>query len=165
MGGKQERLKMKNILPFIVGGVGILIMLLFGGRISSAESEGKNEGIDIIAYAEELEEKIKKLCESCDGVSHVTVLLTLEGGFEYEYAQNVEIDKNAYGEERREEYLVVGQGSGAHCVVLRQKIPEIAGVGIVCRGGHDDTIKGELITLISSALHIGANKIYITGAG
>ncbi len=165
MDTKQGRLNIKKLLPFIVGGIGILMILLFGGGISSAESEGKSDSIDILAYAQELEGKIKKLCESCDGVSHVTVLLTLEGGFEYEYAQNVEIDKNAYGEERREEYLVVGQGSGAHCVVLRQKIPEIAGVGIVCRGGNDDAIRGELITLISSALHIGANKIYITGAG
>lgn len=165
MEANQSRFNIKKLLPFIVGGIGILMIVIFGGGASSSDKEGQNDGIDIIAYAEQLEEKIKKLCESCDGVSHVSVLLTLEGGFEYEYAQNVEIDKNAYGEERREEYLVVGQGSGAHCVVLRQKIPEIAGVGIVCRGGNDDATRIELITLISSALDIGANKIYITGAG
>ena len=165
MNTKKGSFKIKNLLPFIVGIVGVFIILFSGGVLSSSEKERSVENTDIIAYAEELEAKIKNLCESCDGVSHVTVLLTLEGGFEYEYAQNVEIDRNAYGEERREEYLVVGQGSSAHCVVLRQKIPEIAGVGIVCRGGDDDKIRGELITLISSALHIGANKIYITGAG
>lgn len=162
---EKKQLKLKNLIPLVIGVVGIVIVLIAGGNSTESEqatAEGMQD--DITAYTAGLEEKIKKLCEACEGVSHVSVAITLEGGFEYEYAKNTEYGKNSYGDERKEEYLVIGQGSGEKCVVLRQKLPGIAGVGVVCRGGDDDVVREQLTMLISSVLNIGANKIYITSA-
>ena len=155
----------KKYLPLLLGIVGIAIVLLAGSAEKSSSTELTSSGEDDLAlYTEMLEEKIKKLCEACDGVSHVTVAVMLEGGFEYEYAKNTEYGKNSYGDERREEYLVIGQGSGERCVLLRRRLPEISGVGIVCRGGESDIVRERLAELVSSTLNIGSNKIYITSA-
>ena len=155
----------KKYLPLLLGIVGIAIVLLAGSAEKSSSPELTASGEDDLAlYTEMLEEKIKKLCEACDGVSHVTVAVMLEGGFEYEYAKNAEYGKNSYGDERREEYLVIGQGSGERCVLLRRRLPEISGVGIVCRGGESDIVRERLAELVSSTLNIGSNKIYITSA-
>ena len=60
--------------------------------------------------------------------------------------------------------LVLGQGSNQKCVLLREKLPVISGVGIVCRGAENESVKSELVLLVASALNIGTNKIYITEA-
>ena len=155
----------KKYFPLIIGIVGIAVVLFAGSidKRASPTSE-KVDGEDLSAYTEMLEEKIRRLCEACDGVDSVTVAVMLSGGYEYEYAQNTEYGKNSYGDERREEYLVIGQGSGEQCVLLRRRLPEIAGVGIVCRGGDSDVVRERLISLVSSALNIGTNKVYITSA-
>ena len=161
----NNKFDIKKYLPIIIGVVGIIIVLFAGTSRKKAETElASTDDGDFLAYTEMLESKIKRLCEACDGVSSVTVAVTLDGGFEYEYAKNTEYGKNSYGDERREEYLVIGQGSGERCVIIRRRLPEISGVGIVCRGGESDIIRERLVGLISSTLNIGSNKIYITSA-
>jgi stage III sporulation protein AG len=161
----NNKFDIKKYLPIIIGVVGIIIVLFAGTSGKKAETElASTDDGDLLAYTEMLESKIKRLCEACDGVSSVTVAVTLDGGFEYEYAKNTEYGKNSYGDERREEYLVIGQGSGERCVIIRRRLPEISGVGIVCRGGESDIIRERLVGLISSTLNIGSNKIYITSA-
>lgn len=161
----NSKFDIKKYFPIIIGAIGIIIVLFAGmsEKESKAVQATTDDG-DLIAYTEMLESKIKRLCEACDGVSLVTVAVMLDGGFEYEYAKNTEYGKNSYGDERREEYLVIGQGSGERCVIIRRRLPEISGVGIVCRGGESDIIRERLVGLISSTLNIGANKIYITSA-
>ena len=44
---------------------------------------------------------------------------------------------------------------------MAKKMPKIGGVGIVYRGTANE---GELLELVSSALGIGKNKIFIVGA-
>ncbi len=162
---EKKSFEFKKILPILLGVLGVIILLLAGSDNTrdDVKSTGENQG-DIDSYTQTLEEKVRNLCEAVGGVSHVSVAITLEGGFEYEYAKNYEYGKNSYGDERREEYLVIGSGSNEKCVILRQKLPGIAGVGIVCRGVRDDITRQELLMLVSSTLNIGVNKIYITSA-
>ncbi len=165
----NTKFNVKKLLPILVGGIGIIIVLLAGGASKSGGSgepklASSEQSRELEAYVSALEEKIKELCEACNGVSKVSVMLTLDGGFEYVYATNTEYSDNSYGNSRTEEYFVIGQGSNQQCVLLRQKLPVIAGVGIVCKGASDDVVKHELTLLISSTLNIGVNKIYITSA-
>lgn len=155
----------KKYFPLIIGVIGIVVVL-FAGTTDKASnnSTARKDEEELLAYTEMLEEKIRRLCEACDGVDSVTVAVMLDGGFEYEYAKNTEYGRNSYGDERREEYLVIGQGSGEQCVLLRRRLPEISGVGIVCNGGDNDVTRERLISLVAAALNIGVNKIYITSA-
>ena len=164
----EKKFNLKNILPIAIGILGIFILVFSGISGNSVKKDGNENQTflqeDIETYTENLEKKIKSLCESCSGVSNVSVAITLEGGFEYEYAKNEEYGDNSYGNNRSEEILVIGQGSNQQCVLLRKKFPVVSGVGIVCSGAENEYIKTELIMLVSSTLNVGINKIYITAA-
>ena len=47
---------------------------------------------------------------------------------------------------------------------VKEKMPVIGGIGIVCKGGGDPTVQKKLLDLISAAFGISSNKIYIAEA-
>ena len=107
---------------------------------------------DIDAYIAALESKIAGLCDSVDGVSRVSVAVSLESGYQRVYARD------------DESYILVGSGASQGAVYLTEKPPAIGGIGIVCAGGGDPIIRARLIGLLSAAYGIGANKIFIAEA-
>lgn len=156
-GGKSGKL----LLLILGGAVGILLLLFGGssekaaeGTVSQTYRLGKDE---IIIYQNHLEKEIKGLCESVKGVDDVTVVVTLSGSFESVYATE--------WKESGEEYVIVGSGSSAEALYLTRYAPEIAGIGIVCRGGSTPSVRNELIPLLAATYHVSSHRIYITEAG
>lgn len=133
---------------FLVG----LGLLFYGGfGTQNAKESETAEGLDAEAYRRTLTEEITGLCRQVEGVGRATVMVSLCGGYEYVYARDADGD-----------CLSVGSGSGKQAVVESVLPPVISGVGIVCEGGDSVAVKRELTALLSAALGIGANKIYIT---
>ncbi len=151
-------------LALVAGGAMVgMLLLLFGGNMGSSkkteDSEAPSEVTpqeELEAYQSYLEDRVKTLCESVEGVEKVTVAVTLNGNFEEIYAKEW-IDGN-------EEYVIVGSGSNASALYLSRTAPEIAGIGVVCRGGGNTDIRQELLSLLSAAFRVPANRIYITEA-
>ena len=131
-------------------GVGLLLL---GGSAEEKREDTDFKDASIEEYASELEKKIEELCIQVEGVSKVTVAVSLQGGFEYVYAT----DSSG-------KIVTVGSGSSASGVILKRKAPEIAGIGIVCVGGGDPNIKNRLVSLISAAYGVGSNRIFVTEA-
>ena len=130
-------------------GVGLLLL---GGKGES----GKNDEFDSVSleeYEKELEKKITELCSRVDGVTNVTVAVSLSGGFEYVYATD------SSGKP-----VTVGSGGSASGIIIKKKVPEIAGIGIVCRGGGNEAVRNRLVSLVSAACGIGANRVFVTEA-
>lgn len=134
-------------LGFLAG----LLLLLYGnfGGLGK-EKNTVQETPEAEAYRTRLEEEIRALCARADGVGNVTVLVSLEGGYEYVYA----CDESG-------KCVTVGSGSSKEAVVEQVLPPRIGGIGIVCDGGEDAELCQRLTLLLSAALGIGANKIYI----
>ncbi len=129
-----------------------LALLFYSGVGSSGEEVGEAERTpEAEAYRKELTEEIVQLCRQVKGVGKTTVLVSLSGGYEYVYARDDDGD-----------CLSVGSGSGKQAVVENILPPRISGIGIVCDGGGNAAVREELTALLSAALGIGANKIYIT---
>ena len=158
-GNTEPQAKLKLIL--LIGGalVGILL-LLFGGSTDNPSNELPQQSYSLTpqeeldAYQIYLEGRVRNLCQSVDGVDHVTVAVTLSGGFEEIYATEW-IDGN-------EEYVIIGSGSNASALYLSRNAPEIAGIGMVCQGGGNPDVRCELLSLLSAAFRVPANRIYIT---
>ena len=141
--------------------IGILL-IVFGGQIGKSEKKeasadtpsamGAQEELE--AYQTYTEARVKSLCESVKGVENVTVAVTLGGGFEEIYAKEISDEK--------ESYVILGSGSNASALHLSRKAPEITGIGVVCRGGGNDNVRQELLSLLSAAFKVPANRIYIT---
>lgn len=158
----QPNGKLRWIL--LAGGalLGILLLLFGGNTEKSNQKQSDDAALDVTPqqelenYQSYIETRVKALCESVEGVENVTVAVTLNGNFEEIYAKEF-IDGN-------EEYVIVGSGSNASALYLSRNAPEIAGIGVVCRGGGNTDIRRELLSLLSAAFRVPANRIYITEA-
>ena len=139
--------------------LGVLLIVFGSGKSEKAnvatESDASADEA-LLIYQSQLEERIKRLCESVEGVENVTVVVTLEGGFQSVYATEYQ--------NGNESYVIVGSGSSAKPLFLSREAPQISGVGIVCRGGGNASVRHELTILISAAFQVSSNRIYVTEA-
>ena len=133
---------MKGKWTLLLLGVAGLALLLFGG--ASAECD---RTVDSESYRLTLTEEVRELCREVQGVGEVSVLLTLEEGEGYEYAQN---DSGGY---------VTSGGKG---LLLSTRPPRVAGVAVVCTGGGDAAVQEQVRELLAAALGIGAHKVKVS---
>ena len=49
-------------------------------------------------------------------------------------------------------------------MLITRTYPSVSGIGIVCEGGGDASVRSQLLSLLSAAYGIGSNKIYIAEA-
>ena len=155
-----------KMLPVIICAVAGILLLIYGGNIgkSSAEENNTKVSAEISAfdekqYEELLVKKIEDVCSKVKGAGQVSVAVTLDGSYRAIYAQN-----SSDGSSIKREYLLVGSGSSEAALLIGYSPPEILGVGIVCAGGGNDTVRREIISLVSALLDVPTNKIYVTGA-
>lgn len=156
-----------KIIIIIIGAVIGVLLLVFGGytqgnddRDEDTKDQEKFSTLDADEYARELEERIAILCEQMSGVDKVSVTVTLSGGYNAVYAQNSQSGGSGY----KNEFVLTGSGSSESALLIGYSVPQISGVGIVCRGGGSLQTRGEIIALVSSAFGVSTNKIYVTEA-
>ncbi|MBQ2734812.1 MAG: hypothetical protein IJF33_03175 [Clostridia bacterium] len=159
--GEEKSGKLRFWLIVLGAAVGVALILWGGAQeqgetVEEAEPYSPNED-ELVLYQGYLEERVKAICESVEGVSNVTAIVTLSGGFSSVYATQYP-DGN-------EEYVIIGSGSNATALFLSRSAPEIAGIGIVCRGGSSSAIQKELTALIAASFHLPSNRIYVTEGG
>lgn len=160
-----KSMKKSGKLAVALAGIILGIILLFFGNRAGKDTldPTPNTPHEIStpsaeAYRAELESRAKTLCAQVAGVGDVDVLITLSGGYEYVYATDT---RTAAGGVTAS-YVTVGSGSGESPIFITEKPPAIVGVGVVCTGGGDPAVRQEITALLSAALGIGSNKIYVT---
>ena len=141
------------------------LLLLFGNRggkdTTPAMPDGPTEEAarSVEEYRAELESRMEVICSRVAGVGQVEVVVTLDGGFSYVYAT----DKKTTSGGETVSYVTVGSGDKESLVYLTERPPAIVGIGVVCTGGMDATVRREVTALLSAAFGVGSNKIYVTG--
>ena len=157
----------KNRIVIIAGiAIGVLLILyspdISGGKEADKSAE-KDDYYRVSYYTQNLEERIKKLCLSVEGISKADVLLTLESGSEYVYASNTEEEVNPDSSlSHSSDYLIVDSGDGTEPVMVNEIYPKIRGVAIVCTGGDNAEVKEKVTALLSAALGISSNRIKVS---
>lgn len=107
----------------VIGALCGVLLLVFGSGLGSrsdrnaAPADTVDAEEELAAYRTSLAADIRALCESVEGVSDVTVALTLSGGFRDVYATEAARDGG-------EQYVIVG--SGRECLGS-PAVPERAG--------------------------------------
>lgn len=154
--------KIKNIKGIGLIAIGIMagIALIILGNINSKEPEIKpvDESITNFSetYTEKLELKLRDLIESINGVSNVKVMVTLDSGNEYIYAQN--------NSENKREYVIINEADKSETLTLVKEInPKLRGVAVVCQGGNNPVIQSQIINLLSTVFNLPSNRVYVTG--
>lgn len=155
----------------IAGAVGIALILL-----SSLPSQPKKEAESAVfseeVYCKELEADIENLVKEITGSRKVSVVVTLEGGIRYSYADSKEqtrvedIGKDSESSDTRikEGYITVKNADGGEeALLVTARLPEIRGVAIVCDGGDNALINQKILNAVTAALNITSKRVYICG--
>ena len=162
---KNQSKWQKFIFIFLAGSFGILFIVIGNtfNEKQEASVEIENEVVlpnDADAYASMLEERVKGICSQISGIGSVDVFVSLKGGYRTVYA----IDSQSTSSGYKNEVVMSGSGSDKRAVVTSYENPEIGGVGIVCSGVCDDALRSKIISLVSAALDIGTNKIFVVSS-
>lgn len=166
-----EKLKNPRVL-IIIGVIGIALVFLSSFIDQKPEGKVSSEEFTAEEYKEKLEKDITKLVKSISGSRKVTVVITLESGINYQYADNLEETgetKNdnlntAEKSEIKQNYITVKNADGSEAAILISKqMPEIRGVAIVCEGGDNAALNEKIQNAVMSALNITSKRVYIAG--
>lgn len=171
---------MKNengFLKKIYSGYGIIILIIISAALlilGTFWGNGKNQSTVnqadtsddtafISTYTELLEKKIADLCRSVSGISKAAVLVTLDSGSEYVYAQNTDSHEMNNAKDISRDYLIIKSGGDEKTVLVKEVFPKIRGIAVVCTNGDDSIVQKKIIDLLSAALGVASNRICVTG--
>jgi stage III sporulation protein AG len=164
--------------PKLLIAVGIfgIALLLFSSLLGGDKSDSVKSEINSIAEAEEyrktLEADVLKIVKSISGDKKATVVITLENGIKYSYADSFNSQSsNSSGTNTKNEsnsssktYLTVrGDDGGENPLIITEIMPEVRGVAIVCEGGDDAALAEKISKAVMSALNITSKRVYIVG--
>ena len=164
--------KPKTVL--IIGLVGIGLIVL-SSLFSSGESKKENMKTGEMTaeeYKTILEEDIKETVTDITGSKNVSVVITLESGIKYSYAdireetltEKKENEKESTDNETKSGYITVKTAEGGEqALLVTTQMPKVRGVAIVCDGGDNERIAEKIQNAVMSALKISSKKVYICG--
>ena len=127
-------LKRKWLLVLLAAlGIGLVLL---GGSMNGTKTATATQSKDEYeaAYREQLEQSITAMCKKINGAGSVTVMITLSDGNSYTY-------------------------SGGKLVAHR--LPTVLGVAVICDGGDNERVRGEITQMIAALLDIGTHRIYV----
>ena len=160
-----------------LGVIGIALILL-----SDILPEGKKSGepvqaeqTDFYAVADALEERLTGIISGIEGVGKAKVLVTLESGVRYVYAQETKTSSDCSsdggaGQEQKtrssgsaeEKYIFVEDENGRRRALLITTVePVVKGVVIICEGADNAKVKLRVMNAVTVVLGISSARVSI----
>ncbi|MGN1202650.1 MAG: hypothetical protein ACI4RF_05090, partial [Eubacterium sp.] len=150
----------------IIVAIGLIgIVLIFASNLIESEDKNKNtdnESISYEEYTEQLESKLKNLISSIEGVGECQVMITLENTTESVYATDVEIKNDDSSVNQKDEYVIYDSENGEAPVLIKEYLPKVQGVTVVCTGGDNTAVKEKIIQSVTSLFNIPTNRVSVS---
>lgn len=152
-----------------VGLIGIALVFLSSFFGNDTEKSDVNENTySPESYCAELEERVGRLVEHITGDKNTTVVITVDSGKAYKYADVTEYassnSDSQTSESANKSYITVRTADGGEqALVISETMPKVRGVAIVCKGGNDETISKSIENAVTAALDITSKRVYIAG--
>ena len=164
--------KPKTVVIIGLVGIGLIVLSsLFSSGNSKKENVMTGE-MTAEEYKTILEEDIKETVTDITGSKNVSVVITLESGIKYSYAdireetltEKKENEKESTDNETKSGYITVKTAEGGEqALLVTTQMPKVRGVAIVCDGGDNERIAEKIQNAVMSALDISSKKVYICG--
>lgn len=175
--------KIKNIINsvkkpkfiIILGICGILLICLTSFSTPKKEtgsSEIKEE--TLLEYKQNLELETENLIKKITSYQEVTVVITLQTGYIYNYADETKLNQsNKEGEgekdittDSEQKYIIVTDSSGnEQALLVNCNLPEIRGVAVVYSGKNYEALNEKIEEALMATLNVSSKRIYISGEG
>ncbi len=167
----QEEKGRKIVL--ILGIAGLVLVFLSGmlpeqSSISYPDTDPK-ETVTTDQYAARMEERLASIISNVAGAGHCRVMVTLENGLEYRYAQESEtqqyMKETSAGQEEKWDmeynYVFADGGDGKKPLLLTEIQPEIKGVVVVCGGAGRPEVQQRIVEIVTVAMGISSAKVCV----
>ena len=167
--------KLRSPKVLIIAGIVGIVLIFLSSVIpnSSAQRQAeKNEDFSVENYKAELESDIKEAVKNITGSKNISVVITLESGVRYSYADQreessankTESEQQSTQNDLKESYITIKTSDGGEqALLVTAKMPEIRGVAIVCEGGDDEIIAEKIKNAVTAAFGITSKRVYICG--
>lgn len=165
--------KPKLLIALGIFGIALLLFsTFFEGENSKESKTSVNNIAEVEEYRKMLEEDVLKIVKSISGDKKATVVVTLENGIKYSYADSFNSQSssssgtNAKNESNSSSktYLTVRGDDGVeNPLIITEIMPEVRGVAIVCEGGNDAVLAEKISKAVMAALNITSKRVYIVG--
>lgn len=167
-----SRIRSPKVL-IIVGLVGIALIFISSLGTNEKKIQNMSGGeFSTEEYCNELEMQIENLVNEITGSKNSSVMITLDCGIRYSYADTREensTEKNEKEEISSQEqlksgYITVKNADGSEqALLVTAEMPSIRGVAIVCNGGDNEAIRQKIENAVTAALNITSKRVYICG--
>lgn len=160
----KELLSNKQAIILLLFVLGILIVIF-----SYIIPKPHNNDIDAFSeteYVVYLEERVKKIISSIDGVGECDVMInvnsTVESVYVKENKKSYDNDENkSKGEQENSVLTMIDENGNQTALMKKQVMPSISGVVIVCDGGNSVYIQTAIIDAVSTLLDISSSKVCV----
>ena len=144
--------------------LGIVLLLLPGGNEKKQEGDAPDAAEDFDRTA--LQEEMEEILSSLDGVGHLKLMLTVDGGSAYELARDEAQTQKRGGEDtgertQKSETVVLGSGASAEVVVTRSRFPAFIGALVVCEGGARAAVRLRATQAVAALTGLSSERITV----
>ena len=144
--------------------LGIVLLLLPGGNEKKQEGGAPDAAEDFDRTA--LQEEMEEILSSLDGVGHLKLMLTVDGGSAYELARDEAQTQKRSGENtgertQKSETVVLGSGVSAGVVVTRSRFPAFIGALVVCEGGDRAEVRLRVTQAVAALTGLSSERITV----
>lgn len=160
----------KWLVIILMIGIGLMVLPDFLTAAPKEQSKQETALIDRTAYEKELEHRLSDILSTLGGISHVSVMVTLEDGGETYYARNERVDEKAAEDGGRAERTQAADGSlalksesggGESPVLLKQSMPKVLGVLVTARGAGSDPARAQIISAVQAVLNVPVHRVAV----
>lgn len=173
--------KVKRNIIIAIGIAGILLIFLSDFIHTDTPEREENEPLQATepitaeSYCDRLEKELSEIVSQISGAGVVNIMITMDSTTEEVYAverslseqtqsESDEAENSAENEYKEENvYVTLKNKDGSEEVVLlKQIMPKIRGVLVVCEGGGDSVVREKITQAVSGVLNISSSKVYVT---
>ena len=165
-GGRVKALDALKRCKYVVltAALGIVLLLLPGGNEKKQEGGAPDAAEDFDRTA--LQEEMEEILSSLDGVGHLKLMLTVDGGSAYELARDEAQTQKRSGENtgertQKSETVVLGSGASAEVVVTRSRFPAFIGALVVCEGGDRAEVRLRVTQAVTALTGLASDRITV----
>jgi len=164
--------KPKYLLILGIAGI-ILIAVSSLFQIDNKKNTSSvSDNFDSEEYLETVEKSVSNIVYGITGDKKATVVVTLENGVRYSYADDTVNDTNSTKGENSNQsstktqssHITVKTASGEEkALIVTTKMPEIRGVAIICDYGDEEAVNEKITNAVTAALNITSKRVFVSG--
>lgn len=147
-----------------VGLIGII--LIFASEFFSSNnaemSTESSQSFDYEQYTLTLESRLEEVISSIDGVGKCKIMITLENTNESVYATDNEIKSDDNSLNQKDEYVLYETDGGETPVLIKEYMPKVQGVTVICDGGDNKQIQEKIINSVTALFNIPTSRVSVS---